>query len=893
MSKQRPTPDQLLARIKEEESLEQRGKLKIYLGAAPGVGKTYTMLRDAKALQAQGTDVVIGIIEAHGRKEIESLAQEFESVTRLTIDYKGRQLTEFNIDATLLRDPAVVLLDEMAHTNVQGSRHNKRWQDIKELLDRGIDVNTTLNVQHIESLNDVVARIISARIQETIPDSLLDMADTIELIDLPPEDLLKRLQEGKVYFAEQAQIAREHFFQKGNLIALRELALRVTAERVGAQVLWHRQGKGTERILPSKDKILVCVGLKPESAKVIRAARRMAASLQAAWIVVFVESPEIDSQARNIAIRNLRLAEQLGAETRILHATDIVKEIMTFAHEHNITRIMIGKSSHSGWKAICLRSLTNQFIRQSGEIDVYVVRGDPDNNKPAAEIRPKARKHLSAYGAAFAIIALVTLVVVMLRPYIMESSIIMFYLLGVIMVAWFGQMGPSIIASILSVALYDIFFIATPFSFDFITPLVMLLVAQLISHLTVINRLQAKSAKQSAQRITALHYLSRQLSATRGIDNLLAKAVQYIAELFNSEVMVLLPEGPDLKIRAVYKGDDFLSEKELSIAQWVYDLGQSAGLGTETLTSSKAMYIPLLASKGVVGVMRVLPIQTDSSPPDPEQMQLLEACTHQTAMAVESDRMQEQNKKLELQNEADRMRTIFLQSVSQDLHVPVITIMTDATELTNMTENIDIDRIRKISDNIYSESEHLNRLITNLLQIAYLEAHPVTLKIRYYTLSKALTNAIKILEKRLGITPVYVNIPANFPKIPFDRVFIQEVFKNLIDNAIKYTPDNKPIEISAVIEDDKAVISVSDQGKGLSPYEMDKLFDKFYRGHEYVNDRGMGLGLTICRSIIKAHGGEIWAEVRKGGGAVFRFTLPLISKPSAKLRSVEVPAQPS
>jgi len=882
MTKQRPTPDQLLASIKEEESLEQRGKLKIYLGAAPGVGKTYTMLKDAKAMLTQGSDVVIGIIEAHGRKDIEVLSQELESIPRLMIDYKGRQLNEFNIDATLLRDPAVVLLDEMAHTNVQGSRHNKRWQDIKELLDRGIDVYTTLNVQHIESLNDVVSRIISARIQETIPDSILDMADTIELIDLPPEDLLKRLQEGKVYFAEQAEIAREHFFQKGNLIALRELALRVTAERVGAQVLWHRQGKGIERIRPSKDKILVCIGSKPESTKVIRAARRMAASLQAQWIVVFVEAPEIESYDRNMAIRNLRLAEQLGAESRTLHATNIVKEIMTFAHEHNITRIMIGKSSRSGWKSIFLRGLTNEFIRQSGEIDVYVVRGDPDNNKPPPVVRPKTRRSLSTYGAALAIIALVTFVVVILRPFIMESSIIMFYLLGVIMVAWFGQMGPSILASVLSVVLYDTFFITTPFNFDLVTPLVMLLVAQLISHLTVVNKQQAKSALYSEKRINLLNNLSRKLSATRGIDNLLAKAVQYISEEFNSEVMTLLPEGNHLKIRAIFKGDDFLSEKELSIAQWVYDLGQSAGLGTDTLTSSQAMYIPLLASKGVVGVMRVRPIQPDSSPPDPEQMHLLEACSHQTALAVEVDRMQEQNKKLELQNEADRMRTIFLQSVSQDLHVPVITIMTDANQLTNMTGDNDINKIKQISDNIYSESEHLNRLITNLLQIAYLEAHPVTLKIKHYTLSKAITTVVKIFEKRLGVMPVYINIPANFPKIPFDRVFMQEVFKNLIDNAIKFTSDNKPIEISALIEDDKAVISVADQGKGLSPYEMDKLFDKFYRGQEYVTDRGMGLGLTICRSIIKAHGGEIWAELRKGGGAVFRFTLPLHSQDKFK-----------
>src|SRR5579885_1155527 len=564
MSQDRPNPEKLLQRVQEEEKQETRGKLKIYLGAAPGVGKTFTMLQDALAKRAQGLDVVIGVVETHGRKEIESLLKDFEVMPRIEIDYHGRKLYEFDLDAALKRNPGLILIDEMAHTNAPDLRHAKRWQDIKEILDRGIDVYTTLNVQHVESLNDIVSQIIHTRIKETVPDSMLEMADTIELVDLPPEDLLKRLQEGKVYFPKQAELAAENFFRKGNLIALRELALRVTAERVGAQVLLYRQGQGIKHIWPTKEKILVCVGSRPESAKLIRAARRMAVKLQADWIAVHVDTHRIqlsEEQSLN-AIQNMRLAEKLGAETRILTGFDIVKEIMDFAREQNVTMIMVWKHIRSRWKDFIFRSLADELTRQSGEIDIYILTGELRDIKPVEtllEPHPVQKKISWRVNAiSMAIVCLATLINLVLFPVMGESNLIMVYVLGVIFVALFGQMGPSLLASILSVLAYDFFFIPpyyTLFIKDyryFFTLMVMLLVTQVISHLTVRTRRQVESARLAQHYTALLHTLSRQLASTRGVDKLLGMAVRYIGDVFDSEVLALLPENGQMTIRVSY-----------------------------------------------------------------------------------------------------------------------------------------------------------------------------------------------------------------------------------------------------------------------------------------------------------------------------------------------------
>lgn len=884
MAMNRPTPEKMLERAKEEERQQQRGKLKIYLGAAPGVGKTYSMLQDAQAKRDQGLDVVIGVIESHGRKEIETLMKGLESLPRNLSEYHGKEIAEFDLDAALKRHPALILIDEMAHTNAPGSRHTKRWQDIKEILDRGIDVYTTLNVQHIESLNDIVAQITRIRVRETVPDSMLELADTIELVDLSPDDLLKRLQDGKVYIPAQAELAKQNFFRKGNLASLRELALRVTAERVDAQILNYRQGLGIKHIWPTKERILVCVGPGPRAPKVIRAARRMAARLQAEWIAVYVETPQLalSEESRVKAIENLRLAEQLGGESKILTGLDIVKEIIYFARERNVTKIVLGKRIRPAWKDWLFGSLVDELVRNSGEIDIYIIHGimGPGLTPPPAAPAPRKKTSWKYYAIAFGIITLATGINLLLYSHIGLSNLVMIYLLGVVAVALFGRIGPSNFASLLSVLAFDYFFIPPRFSFAvanagyLITLVIMAFVAQVISQLTILSRRQAEAAGIAESYTSALQALTRQLASSRGIDKLLAIAVSYLSENFDSEVLALLPEDGRLTIRARYQSTQLLNAKEQSIAQWVFDLNQMAGLGTDTLSSSDALYVPLLGSQGSVGVLRVRP-RDPNRLLVPEKMHFLEACANQIALALEVDRLQEQARKSELQTETDQVRNALLQSVSHDLRTPLIAIMGSASSLTEMGKELDKRAIHKLADAIYFESEQLNRLINNLLQITYLDGDAVKLEKILCSLKDTIEVVLKALSREIGNKPIEIILPDDLPQIPLDKILIEQVFENLIDNAIKFTPCDSVIEITADLQNDCVVVYIKDHGPGITSDEVDRLFEKFYRGRMLTSERGLGLGLAICRSIIVAHGGAIWAENRKDGGAMFCFTLPL------------------
>jgi two-component system sensor histidine kinase KdpD len=890
VQKKRPNPDKLLQRAESEERQDERGKLKIYLGAAPGVGKTHEMLHDAFAERTKGLDVVIGVVESHGRQEIEWLVRDFEPIPQQVVNYHGKQLLEFDLNGALNRHPALILIDEMAHTNAPGLRHKKRWQDIKELLDRGIDVYTTLNIQHIESLNDHVAQIIHAPIKETIPDSMIELADTIKLIDIPPEELLKRLHEGKVYFPEQATLAAELFFRKGNLIALRELALRTTAERVGAQVSSYRQDQDIKVVWPTREKILVCVGGGNESLKLIRAAKRMASSLQSEWIAVYVDMIHINflKENRHRAIQNLRLAEQLGAETRILTGSDIVNEVMNFAREQNVTLIMIWKHIRKRWQHLFFRSLSDEIIRHSGEIDVYIMTGvqdlvkqDKSQDKSQEKIQGKRINSWWAYGVSITVVGLATIVNFFLYPYFSASNLIMVYLLSVTMVALLGKMGPSILASVLSVLSYDYFFIPPFYHFVvtdieyFFTLTVMLIVSQIISQLTILTQRQADIALLTEHQTSALYTLSRKLASTRGIDKLLNTGISYIASIFNSEVLALLPQNDHLVIRAKCRTTQELDEKEQGVAEWVYELGQMAGLGTDTLSFSNALYLPLLGSQRVIGVLRIYPAQPEYLTL-PEKIQLLEACANQIALALEVDHLQEQAKNSELKIETDKARGMLLQSVSHDLRAPLVAIIGAASTQIEMAKKLNARDIEKLGKDIYLEAEQVSRLINNLLQITYLEAEKVKLQKKLSSLKNIITLVIQTSKKQLGKRAVQVEIPDDLPLIPLDSTLMQEVFINLIDNAIKFTPTKSSIEISVVIMKEEVMVSVRDHGPGIMPDEVDVLFEKFYRGRMLTEERGLGLGLAICRSIIKAHGGKIWAENVNEGGAVFRFTLPIL-----------------
>ncbi len=881
MEIKRPNPDVLLERVQQEQRHEKKGKLKIYLGAAPGVGKTHTMLQDGLTQRARGVDVIVGVAESHGREEILGLLKHLEILPRLTVDYHGKQLSEFDLDDALRRSPQIVLVDEMAHSVAPGLRHKKRWQDIKELLDRGIDVYTTLNVQHIESLSDSVSQIIHAPIKETVPDSMLDMADTIELVDLPPEDLLKRLQEGKVYYPEQAQLAEKNFFRKGNLIALRELALRVTAERVGEQVLLYRHGLGIQHIWPTKEKILVCVGPEYESLKLIRAACRTANNLKAEWVAVYVDRPHLQSgdEQRNRAIQNLRLAEQLGAATRVVSGFDIVKEIINFARDQNVTQMMIWKTIYPRLRSFFKRSLADELVRNCGEIDVYIMTGESDKSKESKPAVIKQSMPWSIYGIAISIVGIATLLDLFLSPYFKEANLIMVYLLGVMLVALFGKTGPSILASILSVLAFGFFFIPPYYTFIIsdvqylFTLTVMLVVTQVISNLTILSRRQAERATNIEQQTTALYTLSRKLANTRGVDKLLEVGTQYIDEYFNSKVLAFLPKNGSLEIRSAFKKHDTIEDKEFSVAKWVYELGQIAGLGTDTLPFSRAIYVPLLGSQGSIGVLSVEPRVKRLF--TPEEMRLLEACANQIALSLEADRLHEKTHKSKLQTEANRVRNVILQAVSHDLRTPLLSIMGSATTQIEMAKELNPAAVEKLGKTIYSESEQLNRLINNLLQITYLESEAIKLQKAPLSFDETVNVVVKMSTEKLEKRPLNVNIPRDLPTLSFDNNLIQEVLINLIDNAIKFTPDNSAIDLSVELEPNNLIVSVEDRGPGIAPDEVDKLFEKYYRGRMITSERGLGLGLAICRKIIDAHGGKIWAENREGGGASFKFTLPL------------------
>lgn len=876
MVDQRPSPDQLLARSQDEELRQRRGKLKIYLGASPGVGKTYTMLHDALARRTEDLDVVIGVAESHGREDINQLLTKFEILPRKKVRYRGTVFSEFDLEASLQRNPGLILIDEMAHSNAPRLRHEKRWQDIKELLDRGIDVYTTLNVQHIESLKDDVAQIIEAPIRETVPDFMIELANTIELVDLPPEELLKRLQEGKIYIPRQAQLATEHFFRKGNLIALRELALRVTAERVGTDVLLYRQNEGIKQIWPTRDKFLVCVGSRPDSLKLIRAAKRIVSSLQGEWLAVYVDSPrlKVSSSTRNKAIQNLRLAEQLGAEIHVLTGFDIVKVILDFAREQNVTQIMIRKHIYKRWQAWFKRNLTDEIVRHSGEIDVYIMTAESVETLPKEPefIKPIPwKKYIYAMG----IISAATVFNFILFPLTSASNLVMVYLLGITMIAGFGQFGLSIFASITSVLAYEFFFVPPFMNFAFndfqniFTLMVMLLVAQVISYLTILTRRQAETSRIIQQQTSALYTLSRRLSNTRGVEDLILFSAHYISTTFNAEVMILLPNKIELEIRCSFPENQRLDMKERSIAQWVFEMGQRAGFSTETLSFSKALYLPLLVAQAPIGVIRIQPGPMHILLP--EQMDLLESCVHQVALALDVDRMQENTRKKELKIKTDRARITLLEAISNDLDFPLKKIDKAAASF-KKEERSSTNHATKEID---YELEKLNRLNKNIARIIQLEFQEVKLKKTMNSLTKVIDVVLKNASLGLKDREIHKNIPKHLPDIPFNKALIQEVLTNLIDNVMKYTPPKSPITISIYNEEDRYLVSVEDSGPGVAIDERDKLFEKFYRGKQAMTVHGLGLGLAICHQIIEAHGGKMWVENIEHKGAAFFFTLPV------------------
>ena len=893
MDDRRPDPEALLEQVKREEELTQQGKLKIFFGAAPGVGKTYAMLEAAQKKREEGVDIVAGVVETHGRRETEVLLEGLETLPCRSLYYKGKTLLEFDLDAALRRNPSIVLVDELAHTNAPGARHKKRWQDVRELLCAGISVYTTVNVQHLESLNDVVYQITGVLVRETLPDSLLERADEIELIDLPPDDLLQRLKEGKVYIPNQAKKAMENFFRKGNLIALRELALRRTAERVDEQMESYRRDQGVREIWPATERILVCVGPNPRSVRLIRAARRMAAGLRAEWIAVNVEAPahvRSSEEDKRLLAEHMRLAESLGAETVTLTGHRVSEEILNYARRRNMSKIIVGKPTHPRWKDKLFGSPLDEIVRGSGNIDVYVITGDT----PEPALRPVERKAIppwkpSEWLWAFTTVAAATGLATILFPYVELLDLGMLLLLGVVVAAIRTSRWPALMATLLSVAAFDFFFVPPYYTFAvadvryIVTFGVMFIVALVISGLTLRVREQAEAARVRERKTATLYNLSRDLARERKKEKISDIAVRHIGEVFRSQVVILVPdEQGRLVVPSTGVGTFALDEKEMGVAQWVLENRQPAGIGTDTLPGAKALYLPMIASSGPVGVVGILP-EDSRAPFSPDQHHLLETFANQAAMAMERVTLAQEAHRERLKAETQSLRNIFLSSVSHDLKTPLAAITGAADTLLRKGEGLEREKREDLIKSIHGEAERLDRIVRNVLSMTRLESGVIQVNKDWQSLEEITGVVMERLSDRFKNHPLSLKIPDNLPLIRFDSLLMEQVLMNLLENAAQHTPPGTPVELAAWAQKTGVLVEVADRGPGLPAGQEERVFEKFARGKSPGG--GVGLGLSICRVIVEAHGGRIWAENRSGGGAVFRFTLPVegeASLPSAE-----------
>lgn len=884
MTEDSRNPDILLSRLKDEELRNKRGRLKIFFGAVAGVGKTYSMLEAARNLKGQAVDVIVGYVETHDRQETEALLAGLEMLPRKLLDYRGIQIGEFDIDAALTRKPEVILVDELAHTNAPGSRHAKRWQDVAELLEAGIDVFTTLNVQHVESLNDVVAQITKVAVRERVPDTLLEKAD-IELVDLPPEELLERLREGKVYVPATARVALENFFQKGNLIALRELVLRYTADRVIADMEQYRQNYKINALWPVAERILVCISPSPLAARLVRSGKRMADALRAKWLVVYVEGPRqvaLPDADRSRLNSTLHLAEQLGAETLELSGMDVADVIIQCARQYNVSKIVIGKPARPRWQEILWRSVVDEVVRGSGPTDVYVITGEGETTIGARRA-PSLRTRSSWVGYLIACLSVASWTVIaqtVMLPHLELSNVVITYLLVIVIVATRLGRGPSILASFLSVALFDFFCVPPLQTFvahetqSIVTFFVMLTVSLIVSNLTVTIMEQADAARLRETRTAALYSMSRELSSSLDTSSILEIGLHHIGNIFESKVNALLPASDgQLKIAARGLGKRELSNVDAGVAVWAHRNRQLAGLGTDTLPGAQELYVPLLGSERSIGVLAIRPEQQDRFL-SLEQLRLLETFANHLALAYERAQLSDKTEQAKIQIKTEQLRSSLLSSVSHDLRTPLATIAGAASSIVQGTEALDMSSCKEMAREIYHESMRLNRLVTNLLDMTKLESGLLRIAKELHSADDLIATALSSMKERLAHHQIKVLVGSNVPPVLVDETLMQQVLVNLIENSAKYAPPGTEIQIGAEPRGDMVVISVADQGPGIPENLHARVFEKFYR--ENVNNAsGAGLGLPICSGVVEAHGGKIWVENKlEGSGSIFKFTVP-------------------
>jgi two-component system sensor histidine kinase KdpD len=907
MEHSRPNPDELLARVQAEEKQQARGKLKIFLGYAAGVGKTYAMLEAARARQADHVDVVVGYVETHKRTETEALVQGLEIIPRKQIEYRGKVINEMDVDAVLARHPQLALVDELAHANAPGSRHPKRYLDVLDLLAAGIDVYTTLNVQHLESQNDVVAQITGVVVHETIPDSVLDDANEIELIDLAPDELLQRLKDGKVYVPDQAARAIEKFFRKGNLTALREIALRRTADRVDDQMRAYMETRAIAGPWAAKERLLVCVSPGGLSERLIRTARRLADDLDAEWFAVYVETPDharMSQHQRGRMARMLHLAEELGAKALTVPSFTVAETIIHYARTHNVTKIIAGKPVRSRWIDLVRGSVVDQIIRRSGNIDVYVISGEVETT-PVIETRDwQPHRPLRRYVLSLLLVALVTLIGVPVHSMIDPANLVMLYLVAVVIAATYLGRGPSVVAAIVGVLTLDFFFVPPAFTFAvtdtqyILTFAGLLIVGLVISALTVRVREEADAAQRRESETAELYELTRDLAATTGIEEIMQAVITHVTQTFSREIVILLPDGEMLKPRAVSPGFA-LKENELAVASWAYQHNEPAGRGTDTLPAVPIHCRPLKTSRGVVGVLGVKPSRPTAYLTQ-EQNRLLESFANQAALAIERAQLAEQARQAQLLQATEKLQSALLDSISHELRTPLVSITGALSSLQEEDSHLDVATQKNLVETALGEAERLNQLVGNLLDMTRIEAGAIRVRQELCDVQDVIGSALDRLTGRLKGRKVNVDLPPDLPMAPMDFALIVQVLVNLLDNAIKYSFPDTPIDVHARVVSSVLQIKVADRGIGIPPEDLSRVFDKFFRVERPDTVRrlvpisgrdskfskafrvqrpdkvaGTGLGLSICKGIVEAHGGVIQAENRAGGGTVITLNLPL------------------
>ena len=893
----RPSPEALLAAAKQEG----RGRLKIFLGAAPGVGKTYEMLLSAQAKRRDGIDVVVGVVEPHGRRETEALLEGLEMIPRRQIEYKGHLLAEMDLDAILKRRPQLVLVDELAHTNAPGSRHPKRYLDVEEIVAAGIDVFATLNIQHVESLNDVVAKITRIRVRETVPDSILDQADDIEVIDLSPEDLIKRLREGKVYVPQQAERAIRHYFSPGNLTALRELALRRTAQRVDEQLLSHMRAHAIAGPWAAGERVLVCVSEAPSTAGLIRYARRVADHLRAPWTAIYVETARTQrlSDAERDRIADfLRLAERLGASTITIPGRNIAEEVVAYATANNITQIAIGKSSRSRWFEMVHGSVVHDLVRKTGQISVHVISADDSESEPAKSVQThpgmepfRVEPYLGSAGA----VAVALGIGLLLTQFIAVQSISLVFLTAVLASAIAWGLWPSLFAAIASMLAYNFFFLPPLYTFTVGDPenvlalFFFLIVAVIVSNLTARTRTQVVTARQRAKITAELYAFSRKVAGIGALDDLLWATAYQISSMLKLRTVLLLPrkDGEGLDVASGYPPEDQLDSADMAAARWTWEHNRAAGRGADTLPGGKRLFLPLRTGSGPVGV---LGIDRDAPGPllTPDDRRLLDALCDQAAVAIERISLAKGLDEARVLAETERLRGALLTSISHDLRTPLASILGTVSSLRSFPEKYSKADREELLATLQEEAERLSRFVANLLDMTRLESGAIELKLELIDVAEIVGSALQRAGNVLAGHRVEVNIEPDLPMLHLDVVLFEQVLFNLLDNAAKYSPSGSLIEIQATRDGELIEIEVVDEGPGIPPADFERIFDKFYRVHAQDRRRaGTGLGLAICRGFVEALGGWIVARNRRNrSGAVLTIQMPVVPEIAATKQSV-------